>query len=350
MPIEGFDYKEFAASMSEQAKQLVPPDLKDFEKEYIVKTLGNFTLLAGEALANDTSLNLNADQAVFITQIIAEWSFHKSIDLVHSGILPQYWDSIMQKIAFTIFEVAKQAVIRKIPQDQLLQAVEHHVIKVYKQSIEELQQKGIIDEDIKNRAESQSNIDEMAAQAQAEQQRQKQEMMEQSVKNAEEAQKRREEKQAKRKAEKQAAAAVAAVGGGITRKQMHLMSLALVLKVLSQDKVTTILNKFDSAESLTISQYMNMADLESRIDGDLVTDCLKEMKNFLPVKRKLTRENVVMDFLNMYRTTPREKIEKTIKKERPIVKRFVSQAYDGEYGDLPLRVAGIVAEYVEESI
>ena len=105
----------------------------------------------------------------------------------------------MQKIAFTIFEVAKQAVIRKIPQDQLLQAVEHHVIKVYKQSIEELQQKGIIDEDIKNRAESQSNIDEMAAQAQAEQQRQKQEMMEQSVKNAEEAQKRREEKQAKRK-------------------------------------------------------------------------------------------------------------------------------------------------------
>lgn len=350
MPIEGFDYKEFAASMSEQAKQLVPAELKDFEKEYIVKTLGNFTLLAGEALANDTSLNLNADQAVFITQIIAEWSFHKSIDLVHSGILPQYWESIMQKIAFTIFEVAKQAVIRKIPQDQLLQAVEHHVIKVYKQSIEELQQKGVIDEDTKNRAESQSNIDEMAAQAQAEQQRQKQEMIEQSVKNAEEAQKRREEKQAKRKAEKQAAAAMAAVGGGITRKQMKLMSLALVLKVLSQDKVTTILNKFDSAESLTISQYMNMADLESRIDGDLVTDCLKEMKDFLPVKRKLTRENVVADFLNMYRTTPREKIEKTIKKERPIVKRFVSQAYDGEYGDLPLRVAGIVAEYVEESI
>ena len=44
---------------------------KDFEKEYIVKTLGNFTLLAGEALYNDTSLELNADQAVFITQIIA---------------------------------------------------------------------------------------------------------------------------------------------------------------------------------------------------------------------------------------------------------------------------------------
>ena len=150
MPIEGFDYKGFAASMSEQAKELVPKELKDFEKEYIVKTLGNFTLLAGEALYNDEQLKLNADQAVFITQIIAEWSFHKSIDLIHSGILPQYWDSIMQKIAFTIFEIAKQAVIRNIPQDQLLQAVEHHVIKVYNTSIEELQKKGVIDEETKN--------------------------------------------------------------------------------------------------------------------------------------------------------------------------------------------------------
>ena len=155
MPIEGFDYKGFAASMAEQAKELVPADLQDREKEYIVKTLGNFTLLAGEALYNDTALNLTPEQAVFITQIIAEWSFHKSIDLIHSGILPQYWDSIMQKIAFTIFEVAKQAVIRKIPQDQLLQAVEHHVIKVYKQSIEELESKGVIDEETKIRAESQ---------------------------------------------------------------------------------------------------------------------------------------------------------------------------------------------------
>ncbi|MBR3550185.1 MAG: hypothetical protein IKN90_08920, partial [Treponema sp.] len=66
---------------------------------------------------------ISAEQAIFITQIIAEWSFHKSIDLVHSGINKDYWDSIMQKIAFTIFEVAKQGVIRNVPQEQLLQAV-----------------------------------------------------------------------------------------------------------------------------------------------------------------------------------------------------------------------------------
>ena len=346
MPIEGFDYKAFAASMSEQAKELVPKELQDREKEYIVKTLGNFTLLAGEALYNDTQLNLTQEQAVFITQIIAEWSFHKSIDLIHSGILPQYWDSIMQKIAFTIFEVAKQAVIRKIPQDQLLQAVEHHVVKVYNNSIEELQKKGVIDEEIKNRAESQSNIDAMARQAQEEQQRQKMAAAEESERNMKEAEKRNEEKRSKRKQEQ----ALAAIPQGISNKQMKLMTLALVLKILSQDKVTTILNKFDSNDSLAISQYMNMADLESHIDGDLISNCLKEMKEYLPIKRKLTKENLMGDMLRIYRNTPREKIEKIIKNERPLVKRFISQAYDGDYSGLPLRVAGIIAQYVEDSI
>ncbi len=343
MPIEGFDYKGFAANMAEQAKELVPKELEDREKEYVVKTLGNFTLLAGEALYKDDSLNLTPEQAVFITQIIAEWSFHKSIDLIHSGILPQYWDSIMQKIAFTIFEVAKQAVLKNIPQDQLLQAVEHHVIKVYNQSIEELQQKGIIDEEVKNRAESQSNIDAMAQQAQAEreQQRQAEAAAQQKV------QQEQEQKKSKNKEVKQPAIPQ---GGGITQKQLKLMSLAVVLKILSQDKVTTILNKFDSNDSLSISQYMNMADLESHLDGDLLAGCLREMKDYLPVKRKLTKENVMGDLLRIYRSTPREKIEKVIKNERPLVKRFISQAYDGEYSDIPLRVAGIIAQYVEDSI
>ena len=289
---------------------------------------------------------MTAEQAIFITQIIAEWSFHKSIDLIHSGILPQYWDSIMQKIAFTIFEVAKQAVIRNIPQEQLLQAVEHHVVKVYKQSIEELEQKGVINEEIKNRAESQSNIDAMAQQAQAEQQRQQAEAESEAAQKREEAQKRREEKRNQRIQKER----LETMPQGISNKQMKLMTLALVLKILSQDKVTTILNKFDSNDSLEISQYMNMADLESRLDGDLISSCLKEMKDYLPSKRKLTKENVLGDLLRIYRNSPREKIEKVIKNERPLVKRFIAKSYDGEFDELPLRVAGIVAQYIEDSI
>ena len=256
----------------------------------------------------------------------------------------------MQKIAFTIFEIAKQAIIRKIPQDQLLQAVEHHVVKVYQQSIEELEQKGVIDEDLKNRAVNQSNIDAMAQQAKAEQERKQQEIAEESARNAEEAQKRREERRAQKRAEKETARQMANIGGGITNKQMKLMSLALVLKILNQDKVTTILNKFDSNDSLAISQYMNMADLESKLDGDLITTCLADMRGILPVQRKLTKENVVLDLLDIYKVQPREKIEKILKRERPLIKRFIATAYEGEYGELPLRVAGVVTEYIKESV
>ena len=357
MPIEGFDYKAFAENMAEQATQLVPADLKDFEKEYIVKTLGNFTMVAGEALYNDDTLKLTAEQAVFITQIIAEWSFHKSIDLVHSGILPQYWDGIMQKIAFTIFEVAKQGLIRQVPQDQLLQAVEHHVVKVYNQSIEELEQKGVIDETTKNRAESQSNIDAMAQQAQAEQAKKAQEeaerqraMAEESSRMADEKHRKREEERAARRHAQSTVSQNPAKQAPITQKDLKLMSLALLLKILSQDKVTTLLNKFDSQDSLLISQYMDMANLESRIDSDLITDCLHEIKDCLPTKRKLTPENLVNALITIYKNNPRENIEKIIKNERPLVKRFASKAYDGEYSDLPLRVAGVITEYIEESL
>ena len=343
MAIEGFDYQSFASSMTEQAKELVPQNLKDREKEYIIKTLANFTAIAGKTLSEDETLNITAEQAIFITQIIAEWSFHKSIDLIHSGILPEYWDTIMQKIAFTIFEIAKQGLIRNIPQNQLLQAVEQHVVKVYQQSIEELEQKGIINEETKKLAVSQSNIDAMAKQVQEEQKKQQQAVADEAERNRAEAKKRREEKKLNKNSANYPIQA-------ITNKQLKLMSLALVMKVLSQDKATNLLNKFDSNDSMEISKYMNMANLESQLDGDLISNCLKEIKDSLPIKRKLTKDNVLADLLILYKDNPREKIERVVKNERPLVKRFLAKAYDGEFSELPLRVAGIVAQHIEDSI
>ena len=346
MAIEGFDYKGFAQSMAEQAKELVPKDLSPENQEYIVNTLGNFTLMAGEAIYNDESLQITAEQAVFITQIIAEWSFHKSIDLIHSGIDNSYWDSIMQKIAFTIFEVAKQGIIRNIQQDQLLQAVEVHVVKVYKKCIEDLEKRGVINEETKELAENQSNIDEMAKQAAQEQVRQMEAPMEEADNKRKEAQKRREEARKQRRIEKE----MEASAGKVTLRQMKLMSVALVMRVLSPERAKSIMANFDEGDNKLILNYMGMANLESQIDGDILLNCLREMKNSLPAQKKLSQENVMSDLLRLYRANPRERIEKIIKNERPLVKRFISQAYDGEYSGLPLRVANIVAQYVEDSI
>ena len=161
MAIQGFDYKEFAKNLASQATELVPKDFDANQRAYITSTLLNFATLAGEALYNDEESNFNADQAVMITQIIAEWSFHKSVDLVRSGIPQQYWDPIMQKIAFTIFEIAKQTFKQELPQDQILQLIEHHVKKAWLDAIAELKDKGMIDEGLMEYASKQSNIDQM---------------------------------------------------------------------------------------------------------------------------------------------------------------------------------------------
>ena len=347
MAIEGFDYKGFAQSMAEQAKELVPKDLSPEEQEYIVNTLGNFTLLAGEAVYNDESLQITAEQAVFITQVIAEWSFHKSIDLIHSGIDKSYWDSIMQKIAFTIFEVAKQGIIRNIQQEQLLQAIEHHVIKVYKKCIEDLEKRGVINEEIKEQAESQSNIDAMAKQAAEEQIKQKEAPLEEVDNKRKEAQRKREEERKQRRLEKEKEDAAT---GTITIRQLRLMSLALVLRILSPERAKTIMSSFNDSDNQLILSYMQMANLESQIDGDILMNCIKELKDKIPSRKVISQENVMSDLLRLYRKNPRERIEKVIKNERPLVKRFISQAYDGEYSGLPLKVADIVAQYVEDSI
>ncbi len=346
MAIDGFDYKEFAQSMAEQAKELVPKDLPQEDQDYIVNTLGNFTMLAGEAVYNDESLKITADQAIFITQVIAEWSFHKSIDLIHSGIDRMYWDTIMQKIAFTIFEVAKQGIIRNIQQDQLLQAIEHHVVKVYKKCIEDLEKRGVIDEEVKEQAENQSNIDDMAKQAAEEQIKQQEAPLEDIDNKRREAQKRREDERKRRRIEKEKEA----TAGALTVRQMRLMSLALVMRILTPDKTNLLMNNIDDGDRQLVKSYMGMANLESQIDGDILLDCLKDMRNFIPNRRKLSQENVMGDLLRLYRKNSRDKIEKVIKNERPLVKRFISQAYDGEYSGLPLKVADIVAQYVEDSI
>jgi len=337
MPIEGFDYKEFSSAMAEQAKELVPATLNEMQKNYVIKTLSNFTLLAGEAISKDESLGFNADQAVFVSQIIAEWAFHKSIDLINSGILPENWDSIMQKIAFSIFEVAKQGLKKNLPQDQLLQLVEHHVVKTYNSAIDELLNKGKINEEIKERALKQSNIDTMAQQVQEEQHKQEQMIQEQA-------------KGVSVPMPTGQNSHPVAPPTQKSNKVIRLATVALILKRLPEDKANIILSKFSEEDTKAIIGYMQMDDLEESLDKTLTYKCLREMKIHLPKLRKRTPNLVLREFNEVFESTTRDKIDKTVKDERPYVRRFIDQAYEGEFYDLPVKVAGIIAQHVKDSV
>lgn len=335
MAIEGFDYKGFAQNLAQQALELIPPDFDENQKNYVANTLLNFSTIAGEALYNDNQLNFNLDQAIMITQIIAEWSFHKSVDLVRSGIPQQYWDPIMQKIAFTIFEIAKNAFHQGLPQDQCLQLIEHHVKKTYLDCIAELKDKNLIDEGLMEQAASQSNIDAMA-------QQQAQVEPEAPIEN----------QNIPQQASEQVRAAQNPVSPlGANAKVLKLATLAMIFRRIQQEKVQSILDKFEADDAQSVIKFMGMSDLDKKIDPYAALKCLQEIKTKIPAHTQdLSPSKIITRIKNVSEYLDRSELEQKLSLERVKVRRFVFTALEGEYFELPPKVANIIATHLEDSV
>jgi len=349
MAIQGFDYKGFAQSMHEQAQQLVPPNFTPDQKEYIATTLLKFSMIAGEALDKDGEFN--ADQATMITQIIAEWSFHKTVDLVNSGIPRQYWDPIMQKIALTIFEISKNAFRQNVPQEQALEAIEHHVRKCYVDSIEELKKRNLIDDELMDRAINQSNIDAMAQSADEQVQEQQNAAAEGAVSQAPQG------TPATSSVQGQDGVNLPQAPNGLSQldeqsaKMLKLVTVAMLFQRMQQDKVQIILDKFAPDEANDIIRYMCMPDLSSKLDARTVMHCLKEFRDFLPAQptnvsltKIVNKIKATADFMD------RSTLEMYLKPERARVRRFVFSALEGETVQMSPKIAYLIASHVENMV
>ncbi len=329
MAIKGFNYQEFAQNLTQQAVELVPQDFSEPEKQYVVNTLLNFSALAGEALYNDTESNFTADQAMMITQIIAEWAFHKSVDLIRSKLPQEFWDPIMQKIAFTIFEIAKQTFKQGLQQDQILQLIEHHVKKTYLDAIEELKQKGLIDEELSEIASKQSNIDSMMQQMSEEQAEQQQ--VQQSSSDEPQPQ-------------------TSPVQGGSSPKIMKLATVALLFQKMKQEKVQTFLDKFNPDDAQTVIKYMGMPDLDTRVSVPTTLKCLNEIRTNLPKPQELSPSKIVLKLQKVTEGIERAQLEQMLKPERMKVKRLVFNALEGEFYEVAPKVANIIATHIQDSV
>lgn len=356
MAIQGFDYKAFAQNLTQQAQELVPQDFDQNQKAYVANTLLNFSTIAGEALYNDTESNFNADQAAMITQIIAEWSFHKSVDLIRSGIPQMHWDGVMQKIAFTIFEIAKQTFKQGLPQDQILQLIEHHVKKTYLDAIAELKTKGEIDEQLMEKASKQSNIDQMMQQMQNSGE----------VEQAQAAQQappppQPQPVQAQQAQPQVSQGGVPAVQGGsdvaapkkspyAPPKLLKLVTVALLLKRVDEEKVQSILERFDQETAGTVIKYMYVDGLEDKVDPTLTMKCLDEIAENLPGATEINKNKLVERVKAAAENYDKNKLELALQLERQKVRRFVFNALEDEYYALPPRVADVIATHLENGV
>ena len=341
MAAKDFKYEEFAQNLAGQAQGLVPQDFNDDQKQYVINTLGNFSMMAGKALAEDPNLNFNAEQSTYITQIIAEWSFHKAVDVIRSGIPRQYWDSIMQKIAYTIFEVAKQAFSQNLPNDQILELIEHHVKKTYVDALSELKEKEIIDDSLLEFASSQSNMEAMAQQLQQQQQ-------------AEMAQQQGQNPSLPQVAGNAAGSSVPVQSQTfekIDSKTLRLATVAMLFNRMNRDQVQAILNAFDEQEAETVIKFMQMSDLGERVGAHNALRCLQEIKMSLPKNSEMNPVKVVKRLKHFATQYSGKQLDTMLIKERIGVKRLVFSAIEDKFYDkMPPKVASVIATHLLNSV
>ena len=352
MTIQGFDYKAFAQDLAGQAAQLVPQEFNQNEKEYVTNTLLNFSTMAGEALYQDQEgLGLNVDQAVWITQIIAEWSFHKSVDLIRSGIPQQYWDSILQKIAFTIFELAKQTIKQQLPQDEILKLIEHHVRKVYLDSVAEMKEKGIIDEQLMEKASAQSNIDTVVQQMEnngevmQEQQMPEQQPPQQPAVPA--------GQQTANVPAVQGSAGVAANNSVHYEppKLLKLVTVAMLLKRMEdEEQVQEILECFEQEDAGTVIRYMYTDGIEKEVEPGATVKMLDDIAQRLPEAIEVNKKQVIERLQKVVKNFGKRQMERKLQYERHKTRQLVFNALDGEYYNVSPKIANIIATYLENVV
>lgn len=300
MPIDGFDYKGFAVDLAKQAQEVLmqpassaaPSSLTDTDKKNIVETVKKFCFMAGEALSNDAQLKFNAEQASLVTQFIGEWTFHKSIDLINGKIPPQNREAVLQIIAANIFNTAKLAIIKNMPQDALINLVEDKVKQVYAEELQKLVKKGVLSQQQYDVAVNASNLNDM-------------------VQKTEEAVRTNQAQQ------------VTSASNNQDKKTLKLAALAVVLKKLPEQKTNQILNSLDKSDVQHVINYMRMSNLEDKIDRQVMLKALDEIKRMLPVADTINVAKLLKRHYKTLKLTPVELLNKIASNEREAVKDFI---------------------------
>ena len=301
MPIEGFNYKAHASDIVGQVKNLleqpnsaVPNTVTKEDKQFIIGIIQNFCVMCGEALFNDPNLKFSAVEAANIVQIVAEWTFHKSIDMITSKIPVPNRAPILQVIALNVFNIAKLASIKKLPQDKLITLVEEKVKQVFEEEIQKLAKKGTINPEQANAALKASNLENF-------------------VENVEENRLDNAQKEANNNAENSSNA----------KKVLKYTALAVILKNLPIEKANEILSALDKTTAGHVINYMKMSNLEDKIDHNLLIKSLEEIKRFIPIPESANTQRILTKYHKLVKTVKPSILSDIAMKERESVKDFI---------------------------
>ena len=179
-----FNIDEFINCSQEQVATLLPEDIGNKTQTFIEEMFDKFLRMANEAIDNNYSdLEFKNEDKVLLLQVIAEWTFHKTIDMDRAKIPFEYWESILQKIAFVVFDVFEKGISANHKQQVILMGIEYHINQMYNSSLQELFEKGHITKEVLEKAQKESNLDKMFAEWQQKNSESEKESKKESDKN-----------------------------------------------------------------------------------------------------------------------------------------------------------------------
>lgn len=156
-------YLDYIEDLIKSLSPLMPEDVNKLQRDYLQNNIKHSSILLASSMQTDPVFKrLDFISQCTYLQIMAEWSFHKEIDLFRSGIPAKYWKIVMQKIWYTIWEVMYACIQNEAPESLVLDIVKRYVDRTYNAAIEELKETNLIDQETEEKAKEQSNLDIMA--------------------------------------------------------------------------------------------------------------------------------------------------------------------------------------------
>ena len=78
-------YIDFIENLIGQIQPLLPKDVNKLQEDYLVSNIRKSAMLMASGIQDDEEFSrIDFEQQCFYIQIMAEWSFHKEIDLFRS--------------------------------------------------------------------------------------------------------------------------------------------------------------------------------------------------------------------------------------------------------------------------
>ena len=331
MAIPGFDYNHIAQNFAEQSRALLnqtadnldpnfpaSDNLKAFteeDKDYVVNKVSSFCIVAGGELQKNPNIQITAEEASILTQIIGEWTFHKSIDLITAKIEVEHRDLVLQNIAMHIYQSGLEAIVNKVPLNKLLPLIEEKVATVYKNEVQKLQKKGVLDEKQFEKAITASNFDEMVTKTEDE------------------------------------VIPEAPVNKNISNKKiLKLATLAIIMRKLPKEQSAEILTSFDKQDVAQIINYMKMPNIEDKIDPQIIVSTLEELKTIIPLTEELNAEKIVKRFNKLIKNVPESVLKKIAKRERESVRSFILDRKFPATEIFPPRILQSLVDSIEDKL